>query len=109
MKKPKKNFSPGESPQVGKQFVREKSKSCFLSPHNLLILALVFISYGASLFNGYALDDFIVLVKNKYVQSGFSGIGKIFSQDTFAGMTEGNIMVAGRKSPVSLYLSLIHI
>lgn len=50
------------------------------------------------------MDDFIVIVKNNFTQKGFSGIWKIVSNDTFAGMTESNIMVlsGGRYRPLSL-------
>ncbi len=70
----------------------------------IFIIALAFINFGASLFNKYALDDYIVLVKNTFVQRGFAGISKIFSKDTFAGMTDANLMVlsGGRYRPLSL-------
>ncbi len=82
----------------------KKKESIFLSRESVLLFIIVFICYGSSLMNGYALDDFIVLVKNKFVQDGFAGIGNIFSKDTFAGMTDANIMVlaGGRYRPLSL-------
>ncbi len=81
-----------------------KQGGAFFSKENILLICVVFISYGASLMNGYALDDFIVLVKNNFVQSGFAGIGNILSKDTFAGMTDVNAMVlsGGRYRPLSL-------
>ncbi len=62
------------------------------------------VSFGLSVFNDYALDDFIVIVKNNFTQKGFSGIWSILSKDTFAGMTESDIMVlsGGRYRPLSL-------
>lgn len=106
MKKPKKNLSASEASKIVSQ-PDEKKGIAFaklFSIQNIIIITIAFIGYGSSLINDYALDDFIVLVKNKYVQSGFAGIGKILSQDTFAGMTEGNIMVlaGGRYRPLSL-------
>ncbi|MBL0048527.1 MAG: DUF1736 domain-containing protein [Bacteroidetes bacterium] len=70
----------------------------------LFITALAFTNFGASIFNKYALDDYIVLVKNTFVQRGFAGISKILSKDTFAGMTDANLMVlsGGRYRPLSL-------
>ena len=61
-------------------------------------------SFGLSVFNYYALDDFIVIVKNNFTQKGFSGIWSILSKDTFAGMTESDIMIlsGGRYRPLSL-------
>ncbi|MEO8150047.1 MAG: glycosyltransferase family 39 protein [Bacteroidia bacterium] len=104
MKKPKKNFSASESQKTFAKQPTQSWGSTFFTKQNLFIIVIVFISYGAALMNDYALDDFIVLVKNSYVQSGFAGIGKILGQDTFAGMTEGNIMVlaGGRYRPLSL-------
>jgi tetratricopeptide (TPR) repeat protein len=69
-----------------------------------LISAVALISFGLSIFNNYVLDDFIVIVKNSYTQRGFAGIWDILSKDTFAGMTESNIMVlsGGRYRPLSL-------
>lgn len=71
---------------------------------SLLIVAVAIISYGLSVFNNYALDDFIVLVKNHFTQQGFAGIWNILSKDTFAGMTDQNISVltGGRYRPLSL-------
>ena len=69
-----------------------------------VIFVVAFVSFGLSAFNNYALDDFIVLVKNNFTQNGFSGIWNILSKDTFAGMTESDIMVlaGGRYRPLSL-------
>ena len=68
------------------------------------IVVTAFVSFGLSVFNNYALDDFIVLVKNNFTQNGFSGIWNILSKDTFAGMTESDIMVlsGGRYRPLSV-------
>lgn len=62
------------------------------------------VSFGLSVFNNYALDDFIVIIKNNFTQKGFSGIWNILSKDTFAGITESDIMVlsGGRYRPLSL-------
>ena len=69
-----------------------------------LIALVAIISYGLSLVNNYALDDFIVFVKNRYVQQGFGGIVNILTKDTFSGMDEINLMVlkGGRYRPLSL-------
>ena len=70
----------------------------------LWIFAAACISYGLSIFNEYALDDFIVIVKNKFTQAGFAGIWNILSHDSFAGMTDSNVAgLAGiRYRPLSL-------
>lgn len=69
-----------------------------------LIVMTAVLSFGLSVFNGYVLDDFIVIVKNNFTQKGFEGIRDILSKDTFAGMTESNIMVlsGGRYRPLSV-------
>jgi len=68
------------------------------------IVAVTIISFGLSIFNDYVLDDFIVIIKNNFTQRGFSGIWNILSKDTFAGMTESNVMVlsGGRYRPLSV-------
>ncbi|MEO8085404.1 MAG: DUF1736 domain-containing protein [Bacteroidota bacterium] len=68
------------------------------------IVAAAMISFGLSVFNDYALDDFIVIVKNKYTLQGFAGIWNILSHDSFAGMTAGDVVgLAGvRYRPLSL-------
>lgn len=70
----------------------------------LWISAVAYISYGISIFNDYALDDFIVIVKNKFTHQGFAGIWNILSHESFAGMTDGNVAgLAGiRYRPLSL-------
>ncbi len=57
----------------------KKNKPEFITKESLLLFIIAFICYGASVLNGYALDDFIVLVKNKFVQNGIAGIGNIFT------------------------------
>lgn len=103
MKKPYKKIPATAIP---KQQLTNNNSSPLLSftPKVFLIIAITLISYGAALFNDYALDDFIVLVKNRFVQNGFAGIGGIMGNDTFAGMTESNLMVlsGGRYRPLSL-------
>lgn len=45
----------------------------------LTFLALVFLLYGNTLVNDYAIDDEIVLLENPVVKKGVSGIGEIFT------------------------------
>ena len=70
----------------------------------LLLFFLAFLLYIKSVLNGYALDDYIVIPKNRFTQKGLAGIGDLLSKDTFAGMTEDNIMglSGGRYRPLSL-------
>jgi protein O-mannosyl-transferase len=50
-----------------------------------VILAITcFVIYANSIFNKYAIDDQLLILKNTYVQSGISGIPKILTSDAFA-------------------------
>ena len=52
----------------------------------VIILAVVSIAlYINTLWNDYALDDSMVLIRNSFTQRGVSGIGDIFKYDTFTG------------------------
>lgn len=42
----------------------------------IFLIVLVFAVFGISVLNEYALDDFILIVKNSYTQQGFAGIKK---------------------------------
>ncbi len=61
-----------------------------------LIFAVSFGLYANTLFHEFVLDDRVVFTENKFVQEGFNGIGKIFSNETFAGYFKDS----GRKSTV---------
>lgn len=72
----------------------------------LIILALLsFVLYADTLGNKYALDDGIVIEKNRYVQEGFSGIGKIMTTDAYDSyykeMNAGQQLSGGRYRPLS--------
>ncbi len=82
----------------------------------IIIAALGFILYGNTISHDYALDDAIVIVQNQFTTRGVSGIGDIFSYDTFTGfwMTsypgktadeiqeEKKLVAGGRYRPLSL-------
>ena len=72
----------------------------------LLLLALAFVLYGASLGFGYILDDEMVIQKNAYTQQGFAGLGDIFSHDSFMGYFQKKeslyLLEGGRYRPLSL-------
>ena len=74
-------------------------------PHFLFGLSILL--YANTLGHGFVLDDEVVLTQNSYVQQGTSGIGKLFSEDTFAGYLKskgvsGQIITGGRYRPLSL-------
>src|SRR5437588_9836026 len=64
----------------------EKSKGFSFSDFRFqaMLLAIVgLIFYANSFTNEYAFDDGIVILKNDYVQQGFSGISKILTRDAY--------------------------
>lgn len=80
----------------------------WLNPKKVaIILALIaFFVYCNSLANGFVLDDSIVVTKNQFTTKGISGIGDIFSHDTFTGYyaddAEQLKIVGGRYRPLSV-------
>ena len=63
-------------------------KENFLKTHYLPLLCigiLAFALYFQSIFFDYALDDTMVIVKNKFTQQGMNGIGDIFRYESFRG------------------------
>lgn len=73
---------------------------------SLLLIVASFGLYQASIKFGYVLDDEIVISKNKFVQEGFGGIGKIFGADSFMGYFQKKEdlfrLEGGRYRPLSL-------
>lgn len=55
----------------------DKLKS-FFTTHKLFLALLVFVFYGNTLKNDYALDDYIVTEKENITTKGISSIPKIF-------------------------------
>jgi protein O-mannosyl-transferase len=78
-----------------------KQKPFILS---LILIVVVFIFYGNSIQNDYALDDKMVIYKNEYTQQGIAGIGKILTTDMMAGMfgDDSQIVQGGRYRPLSM-------
>ena len=71
-----------------------------------LPVLLSFALYANTLGHGFVLDDSLVITKNKFTTQGISGLGKIFSTDTFFGyyQEEGRetLITGGRYRPLSL-------
>ena len=72
-------------------------------PH-LLLLCFAFLLYGNTLTHDYALDDLMVIKGNSFTQKGLSGIGEIFSYDSFTGFfgMEKKLVAGGRYRPLSI-------
>jgi protein O-mannosyl-transferase len=72
----------------------------------VIIALLGFAFYFNTVNNEYALDDEIIIVKNQYVQEGFSGIRDIMSRDAFDSfyrqMQATNQLAGGRYRPLSI-------
>jgi protein O-mannosyl-transferase len=70
----------------------------------LILLALSFGLYNASIWFGYVLDDQMVIWDNAYVQKGFAGLREIFAYDSFMGYFKEQkfLLEGGRYRPLSL-------
>ncbi|MBL7825636.1 MAG: hypothetical protein JNJ57_03325 [Saprospiraceae bacterium] len=70
----------------------------------LSLMLLAFALYAIGLNYGYVLDDELIIWKNDYVQDGFSGLGRIFSTDSFMGYFKEQkfLLEGGRYRPLSL-------
>lgn len=71
---------------------------------NILLFSLAFLFYLNTIPNEYALDDAIVITKNEFTKQGVSGIGKIFTNDSFTGFfgTDKKLVTGGRYRPLSI-------
>ncbi|MBK7426681.1 MAG: hypothetical protein IPI60_06470 [Saprospiraceae bacterium] len=67
-------------------------------------MLLIGLLYGQSIGYSYTLDDKIVIVDNEYVKEGISGIGKIFSTESFQGYfgEQKNLVAGSRYRPLSI-------
>lgn len=68
-----------------------------------IVFILAFGIYFNSISNGYALDDGIVITENAFTKKGIAGIKDIFSQETFAAVTNTETELSGgRYRPLSV-------
>ena len=51
----------------------------------IVIFIFPILIYSNTIGHDYALDDAMVITRNKYTQNGFSGLKEIFTQDSFTG------------------------
>jgi len=70
----------------------------------LILLILPLLLYLNTISHDFALDDSIVYTQNSYVQEGLSGIGKIFSTETFTGFFQQkkDLVSGSRYRPLSV-------
>lgn len=96
-----------KSRKPGTSDLREQGSSFWVSNKiPLLLCLLVWVFYGNTLFNEYALDDGLVIYENPYTMQGISGIGDILSHDSYHGYyqqfgSEGELS-GGRYRPLSI-------
>jgi hypothetical protein len=67
-----------------------------------LIVAIIFLCYGNSIGNKYAVDDGMVSVGNRFTKEGLKGIKDILTKDSFIGGMDKNVLPGGRYRPLSL-------
>ncbi len=69
-----------------------------------LLVFIVFLVYGNTLWNEYALDDAIVITENAFTKRGIEGIPDIFSHDSFTGFfgKQKKLVAGGRYRPFSI-------
>lgn len=69
-----------------------------------ILIVVVFIVYGNSLWNDYALDDAIVITENNFVKQGLDGIDNIFTTESFTGFfgIDKQLVAGGRYRPLSI-------
>lgn len=81
--------------------------------HTLALGIFALLLYLNTCWNGYALDDAIVITDNMYTQEGVKGWPGIFSKDTFFGFfkEEGkaNLVNGGRYRPFTLAMFALEI
>lgn len=69
----------------------------------IMVSVLVLLFYGNSLSNQFALDDGMVILDNKFVLNGVSGIPDILTHDSFYGsIGNSENLSGGRYRPLSL-------
>ncbi len=69
----------------------------------VIISLMAALLYSNTLFNGFALDDGMVIIENKFVKKGVSGIPDILAHDSFYGsIGDSKNLNGGRYRPLSL-------
>lgn len=100
----KKTSSFIEAPKIDNGKLNRFSLSNPFIPQILISIFVVLI-YSNSLFNGYAIDDTLVLTDNKFTKKGIAGVKDIFTTDAFVGFfgEKGSQLVSGgRYRPLSI-------
>lgn len=111
-KKSHKNKTPQSAPTSAPKTTASKNKKLnlegsFWVNHQLHLLLIFFISsllYANTLYHQYAVDDSIVILRNKFTKKGWAGMPGIWGEDTFTGFfgSKRNLVAGGRYRPLSL-------
>ncbi len=70
----------------------------------VIIFIFSVVLYINSIFNGYVLDDIVMISQNKFTKMGISGIKNILTHDTFMGYYGQNMLPGGRYRPLAQIL-----
>lgn len=101
-KKPVQKPKPAAAPERTQTFLPGFWRNHWMPA--LILVAVSFGLYSASIAFGYILDDQMVIWENVYVQKGFAGLGDIFAYDSFMGYFQKQqfLLEGGRYRPMSL-------
>jgi tetratricopeptide (TPR) repeat protein len=93
--------------KISKKLEEPSEMNSFWVNHQLhlaLIFVLSIVLYANTLFNQYAVDDSIVILRNQFTKKGFAGMKGIWGEDTFTGFfgAKRNLVAGGRYRPLSL-------
>jgi len=110
MAKKKKQQPAKAAPQVQKKpqdQPKNMAKASFWLKTNwqvYLLFIVSFLLYANTLGHQYAVDDSIVIQKNKFTRLGLKGMSGIWGEDTFVGFFGGkrNLVAGGRYRPFTL-------
>jgi protein O-mannosyl-transferase len=85
-------------------YQHSNSDSKFRTIQALLVFLFSFLLYANTITHNYAVDDMIVIQKNKLTNKGFAGIGEIMTTDAFYGFfgEDYKFVAGGRYRPLSI-------
>jgi len=95
----KKSTSPAAGKAIAKNSFFTESRVQYL-----VILVISLLIYSNTLFFNFALDDGLMITDNKVTKKGFSGLGEIFTKNSFYGVfgdKANQYLPGGRYRPLS--------
>lgn len=84
-----------------KTAINQVNKQIYL--YSTILFVISFLLYTNTLTHDYALDDYMIIKDNRFTKGGIDSIGKILSNDMFAGHVENykSDLSGGRYRPLS--------